>query len=90
MGPINRTLIVLSREIFFLLNKSSVEPYLPSLLPFENTRVFTLFISPKPRFIASSHHPGNEDEAPETSETFTLVVIRSIAGESWLFRDSAN
>ena len=90
MGSINRTFVVLSREIFFLFNESPIKPYLPSLLSFEDTRVFTLFISPKLRSMASSHHQGNEAEAPEASETFTLVVIRSIAGESQLFRDFAS
>jgi len=90
MGPINRTFVVLSREIFFLFNETPIEPYLPSLLSFEDTRIFALFISPKPRSMASSHHPGNEAEAPEALETFTLVVIPSIAGESQLFRDFTN
>ena len=59
-------------------------------MSFEDTRVFALFSSPKFRSMASSHHPGNEAEAPEASETFTLVVIRSIVGESRLFRDFAS
>ena len=49
------------------------KPYLPSLLPFENTRVFTFFIPPKPRSMA---YPVNEIEALEATETFTPVVIR--------------
>jgi len=57
------------------------------MLPFENTRIFTLFIPPKPRSMA---YLGNEAEAPEAMVTFTPIVTRPIAGESQLFRGSTN
>jgi len=86
MGPINRTFAVFSREIFSLFNESSNRSPFPFLLTFENIKVF---ISPKSRFMASLHHPGERAKAPEATETFISVVTRPAASKSQLFRDSA-
>jgi len=90
VGPINRTPTVLSQRTHPLLfQRGCNRVLLPSSLIFENTRVLTLIISPK---WFSWHLLTIQARRPRPwgIEAFTPVVIRPIAGEFQLFKNSTN